>query len=591
MGTWANHLMDAFALSLCATLISNPAPAAAGGSARIRVKGSVRIDAHVGKSSGKVVLTGSVADEAAGPVPHLGVSVSLLRKLNGAALDVPLFSASPDGCGNAGARPLALSADRLLRADRLLLSTDDEGRFCVRFALPADQFIAHIDVPPTELLEGASREITFDSALATISLRFDPEPRLLSLDGSTTTIGVVASPDEDGAMDAAGGVPLQLSNETGAVIDRASTDASGRARFTVPSFRLGLPGSGELRVTFAGSPTAAASTARATVERSTRVSLVVPRAIDGLLPASGDETLMLEVRAVAACKEHGCRSVPTGAVEAFAGDTLIGAAMLSHAEAQIVAPLPTAPSGEATLRLQYLPDAPWFIRTTDLRLTQPIRGLSWSEEVAMTLSGLAMVAWSLLVRIRARKRLLEPKRAAQEPTPGVRVVNAAASSSGWTGRVVDVYDGTAVAGARVRIERPGFERAAVVVETMSAATGEFRLPDAAAQPGDQLTVESPLYATLRRNLPNPGDLEVSMLLRRRQLLDRLVSWARMRGGRFDARPEPTPGHVRRAASSEESQIAAWADLVECTVYGGNVVDARAQADVEQIAPSDGKADR
>jgi hypothetical protein len=130
---------------------------------------------------------------------------------------------------------------------------------------------------------------------------------------------------------------------------------------------------------------------------------------------------------------------------------------------------------------------------------------------------------------------------------------------------------------------------AVVVETTSEATGEFRLPVATANSGDFLTVESPLYAPLRRALPNPGDLEVSMLLRRRQLLDVLISWARKRGGRFDALPEPTPGHVRRAAGSEESQIAAWADLVESTVYRGAPVDARAQADVDRIAPSEGKA--
>jgi hypothetical protein len=129
----------------------------------------------------------------------------------------------------------------------------------------------------------------------------------------------------------------------------------------------------------------------------------------------------------------------------------------------------------------------------------------------------------------------------------------------------------------------------VVVETTSDAKGEFQLPEAMTQPGDQLTVENPLYAPLRQALPNPGDLEVSMLLRRRQLLDKLISWARKRGGRFNARPEPTPGHVRRAAGSE-SQIAAWADAVERTVYGGAIVDARAQAEVDQIGPSEGKVE-
>ena len=42
----------------------------------------------------------------------------------------------------------------------------------------------------------------------------------------------------------------------------------------------------------------------------------------------------------------------------------------------------------------------------------------------------------------------------------------------------------------------------------------------------------------------------ALVLRKRALLDRLVEWARRRGLPYDARPEPTPGHVRRAAAGE-----------------------------------------
>jgi hypothetical protein len=507
-----------------------------------------------------------------------------LRRLSDGGLDIPVSSVLPETCSNGGVRPVALSADRLL------LVTDDEGRFCVRFTLPADQYTARIEAYSSELLDGVTRELTFDLALVTLGLRFDPEPRQLSLDESRTTIDVVASPEEDAASDAAAGLSLQLSNEAGEVLDRATTNALGRARFAFPTVRLGLPGNGELRVAFAGSPKAAPCANSVPAERATRVLLVVPRAINGDLPASSGDTVTLDVLAVAACKAHGCGVEPTGVVEAFSGDTMIGAAALSRGEARVVATFATAQIGEASLRLRYLPDAPWFHRTSDLLLKQPIRGVSGWDKLGMTVSGLAIVAWFLLSRLPSRKRSFKrPNPAVQLPTPGVRLLKATASRSGWSGRVVDVHDRTAIAGARILIERPGFDRTAMVVETTSDAGGEFRLPDAMTQPGDQLTVESPLYAPLRRALPNPGDLEVSMLLRRRQLLDQLISLARKRGGRFDARPEPTPGHVRRAAGPE-SQIAAWADAVERTVFGGGIVDARAQAELDQIGPSEGKVE-
>ena len=69
------------------------------------------------------------------------------------------------------------------------------------------------------------------------------------------------------------------------------------------------------------------------------------------------------------------------------------------------------------------------------------------------------------------------------------------------------------------------------------------------------------YCTLRTPVAGGGEVEIALILRRRQLIDDLVRWARKRGGRFDARPEPTPGHVHRVAGDDE-QVARWADAVE-----------------------------
>ena len=114
--------------------------------------------------------------------------------------------------------------------------------------------------------------------------------------------------------------------------------------------------------------------------------------------------------------------------------------------------------------------------------------------------------------------------------------------------------------------------------------GRFVLPTLIAHPGDELSFEAPLHVSLRRPLPPPSELDAQLILRKRALLARLVTWARLRGRPFDARPEPTPGHVRRAAG-EDFRVARWADAVEKAAYAGEPVDARLEADVDRLAPT------
>jgi hypothetical protein len=86
-------------------------------------------------------------------------------------------------------------------------------------------------------------------------------------------------------------------------------------------------------------------------------------------------------------------------------------------------------------------------------------------------------------------------------------------------------------------------------------------------------------------LPPAGELSIALVLRRRELLVRLVGWARKRGRPFDVKPEPTPGHVRRAAA-DDFQTARWADAVERAVFGSEDVDARVEREIERMIPPD-----
>jgi hypothetical protein len=77
--------------------------------------------------------------------------------------------------------------------------------------------------------------------------------------------------------------------------------------------------------------------------------------------------------------------------------------------------------------------------------------------------------------------------------------------------------------------------------------------------------------------------------RKRQLLAHLVAWARARGGRFYARPDPTPAQVR-AAAGPGSKVADWADAVERAAFSGEVVDEGRRAEIERLAPGAGERD-
>jgi hypothetical protein len=140
----------------------------------------------------------------------------------------------------------------------------------------------------------------------------------------------------------------------------------------------------------------------------------------------------------------------------------------------------------------------------------------------------------------------------------------------------------------VWVDRGTFDGRSVLASVGTDAQGSFELPPIAGIVGDeQIAVEAPLHARLVQPLPPAGELSIALVLRRRALLARLVTWARKRGRPFDMKPEPTPGHVRRTAA-EDFQTARWADAVEKAVFGAGEVDARTEREIERMAPVEGR---
>jgi hypothetical protein len=552
---------------------------------RVRLRGSAHIDAHGARAEGdELILEGTLRDDAGEPIANEPVTMTLARASTGAAGPPIAFAedrSGPRGCVSGGGEGITRT-----NATTLALKTTGDGHFCVRVPMAVDRYVARLAWSGSPLVDEAKLDLAIDLSRRAIVLRFDPEPRVVFLTGGMSSLEAVAAIDDNGNRTPGGDLPLLLSNERGATIASATTNGAGLAHFPIDPSRLGPPGRGELRVAFGGNADSAATAHVAEIERHTRVELRVEGAEGDLLkPGSPDEGVAF---VVAARSPSG--DVPNGSVEARVAGQLVGAAAVEHGQARVVVTFAAeaANGAEAAIDLRYAPSAPWFEPGPPTIVRLPLRGPSPWRQVPLVLAGLAVVAWFVLGRTaRARDTLVAPPR----PKPiskghaKIDVVRVARDPrSGWSGRVIDAHDGEPVPSARVAIERPGFGRVEVIASTIAGEFGRFELrAPGEAHASDELAIEAPLHSELRQRLPPTGEIEVSLVLRKRALLARLVSWAKQRGRPFDARPEPTPGHVRKSAG-KDFNLARWADAIERAAFSGATVDARAEAEVNKMAP-------
>jgi hypothetical protein len=377
---------------------------------------------------------------------------------------------------------------------------------------------------------------------------------------------------------------VALANERGELA-RATADGSGRARFIVEAAKLGPPGPGELRVSFAGNADTAFASTSVEVQRRVKVGLRVPAAEKNELTAQVPE----EGIPLAVDVGSSVGPVSEGGVEARVGEVVVGAAPVERGVARLTLTF-AAQGSEATVRLRYVPSAPWYEPLGETTVRLPIRGPGILSKAPLLVAGLAVVVFFLIGRVSSRQKKPEPappkEIEEQDATPRLDVVKPAPRGAhGWRGRIVDAHDGFAVANARIWVERGTFEGRTVLESVAVDARGEFVLAGGyGLEGGEQMAAEGPVHARLVQAVPQAGELSIALVLRRRALLARLVKWAKRAGAPFDQRPEPTPGHVRRAAG-DDFKTARWADAVERAVFAGGEVDARAERDVGRLEPS------
>ncbi len=591
------RLRSAFVLAASLVGVLSSGDVARAAPVRVHVRGAARIDAHASRSAGKLVLRGTLLDDTGAAIANDHVTVVLsLASAPGEPLDAftQAGPSAPEACSFAEPGAAAPGADAprgpspafsFDAAHRAVVPTDDGGHFCLRVGLPVDKYVAHLAWPGAGWIDASTLDVAVDLSLRSVALAFSPERHELALDAPTPLIlETTATLTDDETVSAAPNLPLRVTNEAGTPLGSGVTNDSGRLRLYVDPSRLGPPGPGELRLLFDGSPGFAVSQYVARVERRTHVVTSVPEARGGTLDVATPEE---GIAVSALVRTPSGDPVPSGSVEALVGSRLVGAGPVEAGAATMTMMFPASPATpKEEMRLRYVPEAPWFLPGPETSLELRLRTPSPFRKLPLLAAGLGVIAWLVLSRT-ARGR-----RPAAEPRPGppassgeasVQVVRSVRSArAGWTGRVVDAHEGEPVPEARVVIERGKAERR-VIASTLASEGGRFELRADEAQQGDLFVVEAPAHARLQRPLPPFGEIEVALVSRRRALLDRLVAWARARGGAFDAKPEPTPGHVRRAAAASFA-TARWADAVERTAYGPEVVDARAEAEVERLAP-------
>ncbi len=590
----------AIAVATLLLLVFPEAPAHAQ-ALKIRVRGAGRIEARASRADGEVLLYGALTDDAGRPLPNETITTLVRRESDPRDARTAEGVRAARGCDSSSDSPSAGSAGRGLAHDRaygvrvagatdapeVLLVTDEDGRFCFRTKLDPDRYAAELTWKGTNLVEPAALRLAFDTSRQALALRFDPTPRIVPLESPRTNLEVVALLDENGSPTVAPNLAIAIATESDTALGAETTDRSGRARFAIDSTKLGPPGRGELRAAFAGNADVAFSSQVVEIERHVKVSLHVPAAEHGELERKVPDDgipLLVDVTSIAG-------AVPEGTVEARLGEVVVGAAPVERGLARLTVTF-TAPGDEAAVQLRYVPVSPWFEPLGETTIRLPIRGPGILAKAPLLLAGLAVMAFFLLGRVTSSARKTKPERdakkagEAREGKPRVDVVRPAmAGERGWTGRLVDAHEGTPIAGARVWIERGSFEGRTMLATTTTDAGGRFVLeePPGGLSSGEVLGAESRLHARHTQSLPAAGELSIALVQRRRALLARLVAWARRAGGPFDVKPEPTPGHVKRAAG-DDFRTARWADEVERAVFGGAEVDARAEAEIDRLAP-------
>jgi hypothetical protein len=452
----------------------------------------------------------------------------------------------------------------------LLMSTDNAGRVCVSVRGMPSGALEFSYQDARGYFERASRTVRLPDSVATsFEVGFDPQLTSLSLDQATQDVGLLARAGAGRQAPQAAELVLSLAAlGSERELGRAPLDGLGEIhRLTLISASLGPPGPARLiarLMAHDGSELARASSA---VMLRATVSLSLGKEMDrGAEPGA-----VVQVQASSALGP-----VPGGIVEARSRGLSIAAAPVRSGTATLSLPAAPGQLGGA-LTLQYIGAGAGWVSGPALEVrvlpTGPAYGRYALWIAAAALAALLVVlGWRRPSRPRPTAALVAPR-----PRASVEVLEAFGSGGGYRGFVRDAHEGFVVSPAVLSFIGPGPQRP-VLLQVRTNAQGAFEVEGGVFPNETRVEVTAPFHATLSAPLPVPGVLELSLVSRRRALLDRLVRWAERRGRPW-SQPvgEPTPDHIAAVAAAEaQPSVERWARGLEYLAFGPNPPDAASE---------------
>jgi hypothetical protein len=493
----------------------------------------------------------TLSDEVGRPLPS-----SEVRARSVSPDHTPTFHRCGDARGEAGGE--------------LLLTTDKSGRVCIAVTGMASGSIELSFQDARGYFERTSHVVRLPESVGTsFEVGFDPPLTTLSLDQPVQELGIVARARAGATPPAAAELVLSIiADGSEQELGRAALDGLGEVhRLSVVSGSFGQPGParlvGKLR-TRNGEELAQANSA---LMRTATVALSV---------ASGSAS---SVEAGATLHIHAASALgpaPSGVVEARSRGLSVAAARVQNGTATLNLPSAGTLLG-ATLTLEYIGAGAGWLSAPPLELRISAPGPSYARYVfwiaAAAVAALAVVlSWQRPPRPRPVSNALPPKVRAR-----VEVLETFAAGGGYAGHVRDAHEGTAISPAAVSFLGPGPNRP-VLLQVRTNRDGSFRVETAVFPSETLVEVTAPLHATLTAPLPAPGVIELSLISRRRALMERLVRWAERRGKPWTrAVGEPTPADIASVASTEaEPDVERWARELERLAFGVNPPDAASE---------------
>jgi len=550
------------------------APRAA--AAPLHVTGTAGVEASALLRDGALEVSGRLLDDRGVAVRGAEVRLGL-----GAEGSRPRPPPTPSACRGAP-RPRVTETE-------VAQLTDDTGAFCLVFAPASPTDRVTVRFPGDGDHEASPvTEVPVLAGPRSVALGFAPTPRHLALDAGDPQIWVRAEVIPPGARPERLPLAVVVADPDGSErpVTEAWTSTGDRTAVRLPVAALGEPGRATLLLRFVGSSELPPATRRVVVEKTARVELALAE------PPQGDAS-RLSVR-VPVRTQSRLGPVSTGSVELRWGERTVGAAPVVDGTASPVARLDAPPGTPVDLTVQYLPNSPWWLAGEPLSITVAVPPAPLWRRWPWMVAGAGAALWVLRGWRRPRARApqqAEPAPASPPGKPAVEVLSVGPAHGGWQGRVRDAHLGSPVALAEVAVLGPSTAGSRVLTRAVTDEEGWFQLePADGSSEGAHLRVEAPWHSALERPIPASGELLVSLVTRRRAILDRLVSWAERVGHPwFWGSAEPTPGHVARVARERgDAGVAAWAEAAEAAAFGAEPVDSvRERAVAERAPPAHG----